>query len=104
MLLQRLRLASSPTNRVLYPLREHKNEKGETVAIPGLTKLNFQILRRTFSTLAQQHGTVKDIQRQMRHAKPDLTAGNYMQVIPESVRTMVDAMYQSLILPASRVQ
>jgi len=40
----------------------------------------------------------------MRHAKPDLTAENYMQVIPESVRAMVDAMYQSLILPAGRVQ
>jgi len=91
-------------NRVLYPLREHKSEKGETVGISGLKKLNFQILRRTFSTLAQQHGTVKDIQRQMRHAKPDLTAENYMQVIPESVRAMVDAMYQSLILPAGRVQ
>jgi hypothetical protein len=30
------------------------------VAFPGIRKLKFQILRRTFSTLSQQHGTVKE--------------------------------------------
>jgi integrase len=69
--------------RVLYPVAEKL----------GLPKLNFQVLRRSFSTLAQKHGTVKDIQRQMRHARPDVTACEYMQVIPESVRNMVSGMY-----------
>ena len=56
-----------------------------------------QVLRRSFSTLAQKYGTVKDIQRQMRHSKPDVTAGEYMQVIPESVRVMVSGMYAEMM-------
>lgn len=92
-------------HRVIYPLREHKNGKGERAGIPGIKKLNFQILRRTFSTLAQQHGTVKDIQRQMRHSRPDITAEVYMQVIPESVQNMVSEMYRELMKPSTeRVQ
>jgi integrase len=67
----------------------------------GHPKLNFQILRRTFSTLAQKHGTVKDVQRQMRHAKPDITAEVYMQAIPESVQKMVADMYAQLLKPAT---
>jgi integrase len=83
-------------NRVLYPLRDR-----EGAGIQGITKLNFQVLRRTFSTLAQAHGTVKDVQRQMRHAKPDMTAGTYMQPIPESVREMVFGMYEELLKPVT---
>jgi integrase len=78
-------------HRVLYPLGKQL----------GLAKLNFQVLRRTFSTLAQKHGNVKDVQRQMRHAKPDLTAEVYMQAIPESVQKMVAEMYAQLLKPAT---
>lgn len=86
-------------HRVLYPLRE-----GQSAGITGIRKLNFQILRRTFSTLAQTHGTVKDVQRQMRHSKPDLTAAIYMQPIPESVRSMTSTMYEELMKLPGTVQ
>jgi integrase len=59
-------------------------------------KLNFQVLRRTAATLAQHKGTVKDIQGLLRHKKPDMTMGEYAQVIPESTRSMVNALYLTL--------
>src|SRR5215469_13182240 len=80
-------------HRVLYPLQKRL----------GLSKLNFQVLRRTFSTLAQHHGTVKDVQRQMRHSKPDVTAEVYMQPIPESVQKMVADLYAQLLKPATEM-
>ena len=88
-------------HRVLYPLQDRKDEEGKQSGIPGIPRLNFQILRRTFSTLAQHHGTVKDVQRQMRHAKPDVTAEVYMQPIPASVQKMVADMYAQLLKPAT---
>jgi len=74
-------------NRILTPLAEKL----------GLPKLNFQVLRRTMATLAQKKGSVKDIQAHLRHAKPDTTAGEYMQVLPESVKQMVDSVYEELV-------
>jgi integrase len=62
-----------------------------------LPKLNFQVLRRTMATLAQKKGSVKDIQAHLRHAKADTAANEYMQVLPESVKQMVDSMYQELM-------
>jgi integrase len=40
----------------------------------GLMKLNFQILRRTFATLAvgERRGTVRDVQQVLRHTRPTL--------------------------------
>ena len=73
-------------NRVLIPLAEKL----------GLPKLNFQVLRRTTSTLAQKKGSVKDIQAHLRHAKADTTANEYMQELPESVKQMVDSVYGEL--------
>jgi integrase len=75
-------------NRVLYPLRDALK----------LSKLNFQILRRTFATRAydEKKGTLKDIQKHLRHAKPDTTLENYAKQVPESVFTMVDAMYDRI--------
>ena len=52
-------------------------------------KLNFQILRRTMATQAQNMGSVKDIQAHLRHARPDTTANEYMQALPASVQQMV---------------
>jgi integrase len=48
--------------RVLEPIREKL----------GLEKLNFQILRRTYATRAvgERRGTLKDVQKQLRHARP----------------------------------
>ena len=55
------------------------------------------MLRRTMATLAQKKGSVKDIQAHLRHAKPDLTANEYMQELPESVKQMVDSVYAELM-------
>jgi hypothetical protein len=37
-------------------------------------------------------GSVKDIQAHLRHARPDTTAYEYMQELPESVQEMVRSM------------
>ena len=63
----------------------------------GIPKLNFQILRRTMATQAQSMGSVKDIQAHLRHSRPDTTAHEYMQALPESVRAMVGSVYQMLM-------
>src|SRR5207249_4270880 len=67
----------------------------------GLRKLNFQILRRTFATLAvgERRGTLKDVQKQLRHARPDTTLENYVKEIPDSVYQMVDVMYEGIAGP-----
>lgn len=62
----------------------------------GIEKLNFQILRRTMATQAQRMGSVKDIQAHLRHARPDTTAYEYMQELPDSVQEMVGSMYEKL--------
>jgi len=62
----------------------------------GIEKLNFQILRRTMATQAQRMGSVKDIRAHLRHARPDTTAYEYMQELPESVQEMVGSMYAML--------
>jgi len=72
--------------RVLKPLSEKL----------GIPKLNFQILRRTMATQAQSMGSVKDIQAHLRHSRPDTTAHEYMQALPESVQAMVGSVYLML--------
>jgi integrase len=59
---------------------------------------NFQILRRTFATLAvgERKGTLKDVQKQLRHARPDTTLENYVKEIRDSVYQMVGAMYEGI--------
>jgi integrase len=77
--------------RVLQPIREK-------LAIP---KLNFQILRRSYATRAigERKGTLKDVQKQLRHSRPDTTLENYVKDIPESVYAMVDSMYGEIAGP-----
>ena len=65
----------------------------------GLGHVNFQVLRRTFATVIQKHGTIKDAQAQLRHASPDLTLRTYMQAIPESVQEAVDSLERELTKP-----
>ena len=62
----------------------------------GIERLNFQILRRTMATQAQRMGSVKDIQAHLRHPRPDTTAFEYRQELPESVQEMVGSMYEKL--------
>jgi integrase len=73
--------------RVLKPLAEAL----------GVPKLNFQVMRRTMATQAQKMGSVKDIQAHRRHSRPDTTANEYMQELPESVQAMVDSVYAMLM-------
>jgi len=63
----------------------------------GIERLNFQILRRTMATQAQSMGSVKDIQAHLRHSRPDTTAHEYMQALPESVQAMVGSVYEMLM-------
>jgi integrase len=63
----------------------------------GIDRLNFQILRRTMATQAQSMGSVKDIQAHLRHSRPDTTAHEYMQALPESVQAMVGSVYEMLM-------
>jgi hypothetical protein len=59
-------------------------------------KLNFQILRLTMATQAQRIGSAKDIQAHLRHTRPDTTAYENMQELPDSVQEMVRSMYAML--------
>ncbi|MGH9504803.1 MAG: tyrosine-type recombinase/integrase [Terriglobales bacterium] len=75
--------------RVLAPIRSELK----------LSKLNFQILRRTYASRAvgERIGTLKDVQKQLRHAQPDITLNNYVKEIPESVYAMTDSMYEQML-------
>ena len=42
-------------------------------------------------------GSVKDIQAHLRHSRPDTTAHEYMQELPESVQEMVGSVYAMLM-------
>ena len=79
-------IAANYRYRVLKPL-------ADTLEIP---KLNFQVLRRTIATRAQNLGSVKDIQSHLRHSRADTTANEYMQELPESVQQMVGTVYAML--------
>ncbi len=78
-------------SRILRPLAEEL----------GIPKLNFQVLRRTMATRAQNLGSVKDIQSHLRHSRADTTANEYMQELPESVQQMVGSVYRMLTTAAS---
>ena len=64
----------------------------------SLTKLTFQVIRRTIGTLAQKKGTPKDIQALLRHSRLATTTDVYMQEIPESVKATVEAISKELRL------
>ena len=49
------------------------------------------------ATQAQKMGSVKDIQAHLRHSRPDTTANEYMQELPESVQEMVGSVYAMLM-------
>ena len=52
----------------------------------GISKLNFQVLRRTIATPVQNLGSVKDIQSHLRNSRADTPANESMQEVPESVQ------------------
>ncbi len=62
----------------------------------GLSKLNFQVPRRTVATLAQTKGSVKDVQGILGHSKADTTVNVYMQQIEEGVKQTLNSIYTEL--------
>jgi integrase len=56
-------------------------------------RVNLQIMRRTFATLANDTGAnPRDIQAMLRHAKASTTADIYIQPVPRSVRMAVEEL------------
>ena len=70
-------------------LKRHLKPLAEKVGIHDLTH---QAFRRTSSTHMQNHATVKDMQRHLRHTDPQTTLKHYTKVIPESLRSAVAAL------------
>ena len=68
--------------RYLKPLAEKAGVRGVT----------HQAFRRTSSTHIQNHASVKDMQRHLRHTDPQTTLKHYAKVIPESLRAAVAAL------------
>jgi len=68
--------------RYLKPLAEKAGVRGVT----------HQAFRRTSSTHIQNHASVKDMLRHLRHTDPQTTLKHYAKVIPESLRTAVAAL------------
>ena len=84
--------SSAKSDRPLNPdawMRRHLNPAAKRA---GVRALNYQALRRTFATQMQKCGTVKDVQRMLRHSSAHLAANVYMQAIPESVRQSVESL------------
>jgi integrase len=63
-------------NRVLKPLAK----------MAGIPRLNFQVLRRTVATHAQDLGSPKDIATLMRHKQVQTSQEHYIQAIEETVK------------------
>jgi len=63
----------------------------------GVEHVNYQMLRRTFATLAHVAGVpMKVTQAQLRHASIAVTADVYTQVLPESHRTEIERFFAKL--------
>ncbi len=77
-------------------LQRHMKPLAEELEIdPAL--ITFQVLRRTFGTPMQKHGTMKDVQAHLRHASITTTGNIYVQEIPESVRSAVNATTREIL-------
>lgn len=70
-------------------LKRHLKPLADKAGVQGVTH---QAFRRTSSTHMQHHGTVKDMQRHLRHTSPQTTLKHYAKVIPESLRAAVAAL------------
>jgi integrase len=58
--------------------------------------VTFQVMRRTLGTDLQQHGTMKDAQRILRHSSIRTTANIYMQPIPASVAAAINSRTRAI--------
>jgi Phage integrase family len=62
-------------------LQRHMKPLAEQLGIDSAL-ITFQVLRRTFGTTMQKHGTMKDVQAHLRHASITTTGNIYVQEIP----------------------
>jgi integrase len=92
---RRLENGQLEASAAVMPLDYHNwvNRNLKPVADKLGIRVNCQIMRRTFATLANDAGgDLKDIQTQMRHARSATTADIYVQPIPRSVRESIEAL------------
>jgi site-specific recombinase XerD len=75
-----------PENWLRRHLKPHAAKLKITVPV------NFQVLRRTFATNAQEFGDVKSVQSHLRHTDIATTLGVYTQPIDANVRRLVNAV------------
>jgi integrase len=81
-----------PKNFLQDYMKPLANELGIDPAL-----ITFQVLRRTFGTTMQKHGSMKDVQAHLRHASIATTGNVYVQEIPESVRAAVNATANEIL-------
>jgi integrase len=62
----------------------------------GINHVTHHMFRRTYPTIGQHGGSVKDLQAQLRHASPDMTAEVYMQAVAPSVRAAAEYVEQKI--------
>ena len=69
--------------------------KGKQWVDPA-TSVNFRAFRRTCATWFHETAGTKNTQALLRHTTPTTTLGVYVQELPDSVRTAVEALDQKL--------
>jgi integrase len=88
-----------PSEKRGVPMRQknflRRNLK-DAAARAGIEGVTFQSLRRTTATHVGDKSGVKNAQAVLRHSTPNLTAGIYMQAIPESVQRAVAELDERL--------
>jgi len=97
--------ATAPEDALIFPsekgtpmrpenwLRRRVKPFAKGIIVP----VNFRVLRRTFATNAQGHGNPKDVQAHLRHTDVGTTLNEYTQIIPESVRRLVNAVTDEVL-------
>jgi integrase len=63
--------------------------------------VTFQVLRRSCATRNQHHGSMKDVQTHLRHARIETTGNTYMQPVTKSVRQMVEDDIADVMRPSN---
>ena len=73
--------------RVLNPLAK----------MAGIPKVNFQILRRTVATHAQQYGSPKDVSVILRHKKVETAQLHYVQAVTATVKETENRLAEKIL-------
>jgi integrase len=60
-------------------------------------RVNFQVMRRTFATKAQEFGSVKSAQTHLRHSNASTPMNIYQQPVDSAVREMVNSVTESVM-------